>query len=83
MIIYSDKKEKHLTPAGVYMRIADFSIILSDIAKGALPTGSQIPYPLFTEAEIKDMMKEQTPPWENQNMIREYTGELSQYHHGF
>ena len=49
------------------MRIADFSIILGDIAKGALPTGSQIPYPLFTEAEIKDMMKEQgmTPPWEN------------------
>lgn len=67
MIIYSDQQRKHMTPASAYMGVADFSIILGDIAKGALPTGSQMPYPLFTQEEIRNMMQEQgmIPPWEN------------------
>ena len=64
MIIYSDKQNKHMTPAEVYMRVSDFSTILGDIAKGELPTGSQMPFPLFTEKEIRDMMNQQMP-WDN------------------
>lgn len=70
MFIYSDSQRKHMTPASVYMRVSDFTIILNDIKKGVLPTGSQMPYPLFTEEEIKEMMKEQIPPWEQQQPMQ-------------
>ena len=68
MLLYYDRKDNHKTPASVYMQIADFSVILDDISRGVIPTGSQIPYPLFTEAELTAMMQEQgvTPPWELQ-----------------
>ena len=66
MLIYYDTKENHKTPASVYMTVPDFSIILDDIAKGVIPTGSQIPYPLFTEQELNNMIQEGLlPPWEN------------------
>lgn len=82
MILFSDQTEKHKTPAAAYMSVADFSIILTDIAKGVLPTGSQMPYPLFTEEELRRNMQEQmTPPWENRPGIGEYNGPLSPYFH--
>ena len=69
MILYSDLGEsKHMTPATAFLNIADFSIILTNIAKGDLPTGSQKPYPLFSESELKAMRngenQQSTLPWE-------------------
>ena len=68
MILFSDQKEKHKTPASVYMPIADFAIILNDIAKGVIPTGSQMPYPLFSEEDLRKNQENQTLPWDNQPM---------------
>ena len=80
MIIYSDQFDRPKIPSDVYMGIADFSIILGDIAKGAIPTGSKIPYPLFSEDELRRMQSnEQTLPWDERSMIREYTGPLGPY----
>ena len=82
MLLYADNSVKHRTPAQEYMSVADFSIILGDIAKGVIPTGSQMPYPLYSEEELRNMQQQDnTPPWENRPGIREYNGPLGPYFH--
>ena len=82
MLLFSDQSAKHKTPASEYMAVADFSIILGDIAKGVIPTGSQMPYPLYSEDELRKMQQDTTPPWENRPSIREYNGPLGPYSAG-
>ena len=83
MIIYSDQFEKPKIPSDVYMSVADFSVILNDIAKGVIPTGSRIPYSLFSDDDIRRMNQNgQNPPWENNVGIKEYNGPLSPYSAG-
>lgn len=66
MLLYADNSVKHRTPAQEYMTVPDFSIILGDIAKGVIPTGSQMPYPLYTEEELRNNQENQTLPWDTQ-----------------
>lgn len=64
MMIFADSGRKNEIPSTIYMRIADFSVILDDIKKGAFPTGSQKPYPVFPENYKEPTYNiEEVPPW--------------------
>lgn len=72
MMIYANESKGTTLPSSVYMAVSDFAIILEDIRKGVIPTGSQHPYPLFDQREIERMKEENNtnkepvlPPWLN------------------
>lgn len=67
-IFTSDNQPVNTIPSSIYMGVADFSIILADIAKGVIPTGSGIPFPLFSKTELDSIQANQNSelfnvPW--------------------
>jgi hypothetical protein len=57
-----DIYEQHQTyiPSDIYLATPDFSVILEDISRGVLPSGTGRPFPLFSEA---DKQQGSEVPW--------------------
>lgn len=73
MIIYTDLKNpeelygsKNVTPAHVYAAVNDFSVILEELAKGNIPSGTGQPFDVNWNTEENENFNNGSP-WLNQN----------------
>ena len=60
-------------PSDVYLTVPDFSVILEDIAKGVLPTGTNRPFPIFSTPENEELHN--ALPW-NTSSVQDFISGL-------
>lgn len=53
MIMVNEAKQLGLTPAEAYLAVKNFNDILESIKNDVIPTGTNQPFPVFSQREIQ------------------------------